>query len=92
MSFIPIWPPSWYCSHQARSQKASSSGAKVRTIGVSPVQRLDADLAVMLPLPPIPLHLGLRNRTRLGRDYCVRLVTNDDSVDPAMIGRLVVEE
>ena len=43
----------------------------------------------MLPLPPLVLHLGWRNRIRLGRDYYVRLDTNDYSVDPAMIGRLV---
>jgi hypothetical protein len=61
----------------------------VRTIGVAPVQRLDADRAAMLPLPPIPLHLGWRNKIRLGRDYYVRLDTNDYSVDPSVIGRLV---
>ena len=43
----------------------------------------------MLPLPPVPLHLGWRNRVRLGRDYYVRLDTNDYSVDPHAIGRLV---
>lgn len=43
----------------------------------------------MLPLPPIPLHLGWRNRIRLGRDYYVRLDTCDYSVDPSLIGRLV---
>jgi hypothetical protein len=43
----------------------------------------------MLPLPPIPLHLGWRNRVRLGRDYYVRLDTNDYSVDPHLIGRIV---
>ncbi len=50
---------------------------------------LEADRAAMLPLPPIPLHLGWRNRIRLGRDYYVRLDTNDYSVDPAVIGRMV---
>jgi len=61
----------------------------VRTLGQTPTQRLEADLAAMLPLPPVPLHLGWRNRIRLGRDYYVRLDTNDYSVDPAAIGRLV---
>jgi hypothetical protein len=61
----------------------------VRTIGQRPSDRLEADLAAMLPLPPIPLHLGWRNRIRLGRDYYVRLDTNDYSVDPSAIGRLV---
>jgi Mu transposase, C-terminal domain len=61
----------------------------VRTIGAAPVQRLDTDRAAMLPLPPIPLHLGWRNRIRLGRDYYVRLDTNDYSVDPAAIGQVI---
>ena len=61
----------------------------VRTTKAAPLDRLDADRAAMLPLPPIPLHLGWRNRVRLGRDYYVRLDTNDYSVDPTVIGRLV---
>ena len=61
----------------------------VRTIKASPLDRLDADRAAMLPLPPIPLHLGWRNKIRLGRDYYVRLDTNDYSVDPNAIGRMV---
>ena len=43
----------------------------------------------MLALPPVPLHLGWHNRIRLGRDYYVRVDTNDYSVDPHAIGRLV---
>ena len=43
----------------------------------------------MLPLPPVPLHLGWRERVRLGRDYYVRLDTSDYSVDPTAIGRMV---
>jgi hypothetical protein len=61
----------------------------VRTVKAAPVDRLAADLAAMLPLPPVPLHLGWRNRIRLGRDYYVRLDTTDYSVDPHAIGRLV---
>ncbi len=61
----------------------------VRTTGVAPIARLDADRAAMLALPPIPLHLGWRNRVRLGRDYYVRVETNDYSVDPAVIGHLI---
>jgi hypothetical protein len=61
----------------------------VRTIKAAPVGLIDADRARMLPLPPIPLHLGWRNRIRLGRDYYVRLDTNDYSVDPTLIGRMV---
>ena len=61
----------------------------VRTTGTAPVDRLEADRAAMLALPPVPLHLGWRTRIRLGRDYYVRLDTNDYSVDPTVIGRLV---
>jgi hypothetical protein len=65
----------------------------VRTIKAAPVDLIDADRAAMLPLPPIPLHLamswGWRNKIRLGRDYYVRLDTNDYSVDPTAIGRMV---
>jgi hypothetical protein len=61
----------------------------VRTIKAAPLDLVDADRAAMLALPPIPLHLGWRNKIRLGRDYYVRLDTNDYSVDPAVIGRMV---
>jgi hypothetical protein len=61
----------------------------VRTIKAAPVDLVDADRAAMLALPPVPLHLGWRNKIRLGRDYYVRLDTNNYSVDPAVIGRMV---
>ncbi|MER7243081.1 IS21 family transposase [Kribbella sp. NPDC000426] len=61
----------------------------VRTIKAAPADLVDTDRAAMLALPPIPLHLGWRNKIRLGRDYYVRLDTNDYSVDPAVIGRMV---
>lgn len=61
----------------------------VRTTGASPTARLEQDLAGMLALPPVPLHLGWRNRIRLGRDYYVRVDTTDYSVDPNAIGRIV---
>jgi transposase len=68
---------------------ARANQRALRTIGAAPVDRLDEDRAAMLALPPVPLHLGWRNRIRLGRDYYVRVDTNDYSVDPTMIGRLV---
>ena len=61
----------------------------VRTVKVRPVDRFDADRSAMLPLPPIALQLGWRSRVRLGRDYYVRVDSNDYSVDPTAIGRLV---
>ena len=66
-----------------------SNARVVRTTRVAPTSRLDADLAAMRPLPPRPLHLGWHQRVRLPRDYYVRVDTNDYSVDPRAIGRLV---
>lgn len=61
----------------------------VRTIKARPIDVIGHDRARMLPLPPIPLQLGWRERVRLGRDYYVRLDSSDYSVDPAAIGRIV---
>jgi len=61
----------------------------VRTIKTRPVDRLDADRAAMLPLPPVAPVVGWVNRVRLGRDYYVRIDSSDYSVDPAVIGRFV---
>jgi len=68
---------------------ARANARVVRTIKAAPVELIDADRAAMLPLPPIPLLLGWRNKIRLGRDYYVRLDTNDYSVDPTVIGAMV---
>ena len=68
---------------------AKANSRVVRTTKAAPIDRLAVDRAAMLPLPPVPLHLGWRNRIRLGRDYYVRMDTSDYSVDPAMIGRMV---
>ena len=76
-------------NHQFAGWLVTANARVVRTIGAAPVDRLEVDKAAMLALPPAVLHLGWRNRVRLGRDYYVRLDTNDYSVDPAAIGRLV---
>ena len=61
----------------------------VRTIKARPIDLIEHDRSRMLPLPPIPLQLGWRERVRLGRDYYVRLAGSDYSVDPHAIGRMV---
>ncbi len=66
-----------------------ANGRVVRTIKTRPVDLLDADRTAMLPLPPVAPAVGWVNRVRLGRDYYVRIDTNDYSVDPAAIGRFV---
>jgi hypothetical protein len=67
----------------------TANARAVRTIKARPVDLLDADRAAMLPLPPVAPAVGWVNRVRLGRDYYVRLDSNDYSVDPALIGRFV---
>jgi transposase len=61
----------------------------VRTIKARPLDLLGADRAAMLLLPPLAPAVGWVNRVRLGRDYYVRLDSNDYSVDPSVIGRFV---
>jgi transposase len=60
-----------------------------RAMGCAPADRIAADKAAMLPLPPVAPATGWRASLRLPRDYYVRLDSNDYSVDPAVIGRRV---
>jgi len=66
-----------------------ANGRVVRTVKSRPVDRLEADRAAMLPLPPVVPAVGWVNRVRLGRDYYIRVDSSDYSVDPAVIGRFV---
>jgi hypothetical protein len=61
----------------------------VRTLQARPIDLVGADRTAMLALPPIPPTLGWANQIRLGRDYYVRVDSNDYSVDPNAIGRHV---
>ncbi len=61
----------------------------VRTIKARPIDLVEVDREAMLALPPVPPRVGWFNQVRLGRDYYVRVDTNDYSVDPAAIGRTV---
>jgi transposase len=60
-----------------------------RALGCAPTDRIGADRAAMLPLPPVAPATGWRASTRLARDYYIRLDANDYSVHPAVIGRRV---
>jgi transposase len=67
----------------------SANRRVVRTLKARPIDLVDADRDAMLALPPIPPTVGWANQIRLGRDYYVRVDTNDYSVDPTAIGRHV---
>jgi transposase len=60
-----------------------------RALGCSPAERVTADKAAMLTLPPAAPQTGWRAQSRLPRDHYVRLDANDYSVHPAAIGRRV---
>lgn len=53
-------------------------------------QRIDADLAEMLPLPAVLPDVDWTHTVRLGADHWVRVDTNDYSVHPKAIGRKVM--
>jgi transposase len=60
-----------------------------RALGCRPVDRLEADRAAMLALPPVAPTVGWKTSLRLPRDHYVRLDSNDYSVHPAAVGRRV---
>jgi transposase len=60
-----------------------------RALGCAPTDRITADRAAMLTLPPVAPVTGWRSRLRLPRDHYLRLDSNDYSVHPAVIGRRI---
>jgi transposase len=60
-----------------------------RRIECRPADRIEADRAAMVALPPVAPAVGWRTSTRLARDHYVRIASNDYSVHPSVIGRLV---
>lgn len=62
---------------------------RMRVLGCAPADRIAADRAAMLPLPPIAPTVGWRRSLRLPRDHYIRLDANDYSVHPAAIGRRI---
>lgn len=68
---------------------AKANARRMRVLGCAPGDRVAADRAAMLPLPPVPPAVGWRRSVRLPRDHYVRLDSNDYSVHPAVIGRRV---
>jgi hypothetical protein len=66
-----------------------ANARKMRVLGCTPGDRVAADRAAMLPLPPVPPEVGWRKTLRLPRDHYVRVDSNDYSVHPAMVGRRI---
>src|ERR1700687_2158600 len=60
-----------------------------RALGCAPTDRIVADRHAMLALPPVAPVSGRRLATRLARAHYVRLVSNDYSVHPSVIGRRI---
>jgi transposase len=73
---------------QLRDWLPMANARTVRSLRAKPVDRISADRAAMLPVPPSP-PLGFTARIRLPRDYYVRVFGNDYSVHPDAIGRMV---
>ncbi|GII89550.1 hypothetical protein Ssi03_75400 [Sphaerisporangium siamense] len=60
-----------------------------RRIECRPADRIVVDRAAMVPLPPVAPAVGWRSAIRLARDHYVRVASNDYSVHPSVVGRLV---
>jgi transposase len=74
---------------QLRSWLPKANARIHRTIRCRPLDRLNEDLASMLPLPPAAPEIRHHFSTRVGRDHYVRFSTCDYSVHPQAIGRRV---
>lgn len=60
-----------------------------RHLECAPSDRIAADKAAMIGLPPVAPVTGWHKTARLPRDHYVRLDGNDYSVEPAVIGRRI---
>jgi Helix-turn-helix domain len=66
-----------------------ANARQVRSLGARPADLIDADRGAMSPLPPVPPPAGFSTTARLPRDYYLRVLGNDYSIDPAAIGRMI---
>lgn len=60
-----------------------------RRTGRRPADLVGEEREAMAPLPGVAPRTGFHDRVRLGRDYYVRVLGNDYSVDPSAVGRMV---
>lgn len=75
--------------HPARGLAGQGQQPPAPGAGLRPIDRLEADRAAMLALPPVAPRTGWAAAARLPRDHYVRLDSNDYSVHPTAVGRLV---
>ena len=61
-----------------------------RVLGCAPADRITADRAAMLALPPVAPAVGWCSSLRLPRDHYIRLDSNDYSVHPSAVGRRIL--
>jgi transposase len=71
---------------QLRAWVQRANQRSMRVLGCAPADRIVADRAAMLALPPVAPATGWRASSRLPRDHYVRLDGNDYSVHPRVIG------
>jgi hypothetical protein len=62
---------------------------RVRSLDARPTDLIGCDRQAMTALPPMPPPAGFSSRVRLPRDYYLRVLGNDYSVDPTVIGRMI---
>ncbi len=74
---------------QLQTWLVKANSRQHRALGCRPTDRVEADLAAMLALPPVAPAVGWRSSLRLPRDYYVRLDSNDYSVHPSAVGRRI---
>lgn len=91
-SFLPgrsfASPTDFNSQLQAWLQLANSR--RKRSLGCAPADRVGADRAAMLTLPPVPPVTGWEHTGRLARDHYVRVDSNDYSVHPLAVGRRIL--
>ncbi len=66
-----------------------ANARRIRGLDAVPAELISTDRAAMSVLPPIAPMVGFTSRARLPRDYYLRVLGNDYSIDPTAIGRMV---